>query len=183
MEASLAILAANEVDESVVDVGPAREKETASRAQLVEEKQLLVLDGRGGGGGEREGGEGRGEGGERGGEREEGERGGERKRWRKEGVKERGKKGRREGGEREAARISVHVCLKNTSWSFDSWSDCYLLFQSFDGLSWQPLLENVSTLSTGTLAHSITTHLSSLPPSLPLPLSPPTCLESGKDIP
>ena len=37
------ILAANKVNEGIVDVGPTRQEETAARTQLVEEEELLAL--------------------------------------------------------------------------------------------------------------------------------------------
>ncbi len=34
----------NKLDQSIIDVGSFRQKETASRAQVVEEKQVLLLE-------------------------------------------------------------------------------------------------------------------------------------------
>ncbi len=34
----------NKVDQSIIDVGSFRQKETASRAQVMEEKQVLLLE-------------------------------------------------------------------------------------------------------------------------------------------
>ena len=55
LKAPLVVLAADEGDKSVVDVGPARQEEAAAGAELMEEEQLLILwGGRGEGKGEGE---------------------------------------------------------------------------------------------------------------------------------
>jgi hypothetical protein len=42
--ASLTVLPTDELDQRVVDVGTARKEETAARAKLMEEEQLLILE-------------------------------------------------------------------------------------------------------------------------------------------